>query len=61
MWRRGWWRPRSRWERAFCRWTTERLGDVGTARLLALIADNEAAHAAGPHSADVRQSVERPR
>jgi len=33
---------RNRWERAFCTRTIERLGDVGTARLLALVAeDNE--------------------
>lgn len=40
----------------------QRLGDVGTARPLALVAeDNEAAHAAVRRSADVRRSVERPR
>ncbi|MET9423503.1 DUF4158 domain-containing protein [Streptomyces sp. NPDC006540] len=33
---------RNRWERAFCTPTIERLGDVGTARLLALVTeDNE--------------------
>ncbi|MEO3843928.1 MULTISPECIES: hypothetical protein [unclassified Streptomyces] len=33
---------RNRWERAFCTWTIERLGDVGVARLLALVTeDNE--------------------
>jgi hypothetical protein len=33
---------RNRWERAFCTRTIERLGDVGTARLLALVTeDNE--------------------
>ncbi|MET9047468.1 hypothetical protein [Streptomyces sp. NPDC004362] len=33
---------RNRWERAFCTRTIERLGEVGTARLLALVAeDNE--------------------
>lgn len=30
---------RNRWERAFCTRTIERLGDVGTARLLALVAE----------------------